>query len=210
MALGVVTGDVGRDVLQHDRFTRFRRGDDQATLAFADRGAQVDDATGQVFGGAVTGLHLQALVREQRRQVFEQDLVLRVFRAVEVDGVDLQQGEVTLPFLRRADLADDGVAGTQVETADLAGRDVDIVRAGQVGRISRTQETETILENLQHAVTRDLFAAFRVLLQQGENHVLFARTGHVFDAHLFGHFQQIGNRLLLEFSQVHKGSDVIM
>ncbi len=210
MALGIVTRDVGCDVLQHDGLARLGRGDDQATLALADRSAQVDDPAGQVFGGTVAGFHLQALVGEQRRQVLEQDLVLGVFRPVEVDGIDLQQGEVTLPFLRRADLANDGIAGTQVEAADLARRNVDIVRAGQVGRISRTQETETILENLQHAVTRDLFAAFRMLFQQGENHVLLARTGHVLDAHLFGHFQKIGNRLLLEFSQVHKGNDVIM
>ncbi|MNE24822.1 hypothetical protein D3C80_1181250 [compost metagenome] len=210
MALGVVTGDVGRDVLQHDGLARFWRSNDQTTLAFTDRGAEVDHPAGEVFGGTVTGFHLQALVREQRRQVFEQNLVLRVFRPVEVDGVDFQQGEVTLAFFWRADLTNDGVAGTQVEATDLAWRDIDVVRAGQVRGISRAQEAEAVLENLQHAVTGDFLAAFRMLFQQGENHILLARTGHIFYAHLFGHFEQIGNRLLLEFSQVHKGSDVIM
>jgi len=134
----------------------------------------------------------------------EENLVLRVFRPIVVDRVDLEQGEVALAFLRRADLADDGVAGTQVEATDLAGRHIDVVRAGQIGRIRGAQEAETVLENLQHAVTGDFLAAFRVLFQQGENHVLLARTGHVVDAHLFGHFQQFGDGLLLEFSQIHR------
>src|SRR5690606_27885133 len=104
----------------------------------------------------------------------------------------------------RADLADDGVAGTQVEAADLAGRDVDVVRAGQVGGVRGAQEAEAVLENLQHAVAGDLFAAFRVLLEQGEDDVLLARTGHVFQTSLVGHVQQFGNRLLLEFGQIHR------
>src|SRR5690606_29001581 len=107
----VVTCDVRGDVLQHDRFTGFRRCNDQTTLAFTDRGAQVDDTTGQVFGGTVTGFHLHAHGREQRSQVLEENLVFRVFRTIEVDRVDLEQREITLAFLRRADLANDGVTG---------------------------------------------------------------------------------------------------
>ncbi len=204
VALGVVAGDGAGDVLQHDRLARLRRRDDQAALTLADRCAEVDHATGEVFGGAVAGLHLQALVGEQRGQVLEENLVLRVFRLLEVDRVDLEQGEVALAFLRRADLAGDGVAGTQVEATDLAGRHIDVVRAGQIGSIGGAQEAETVLENLQHAVAVDVLAAFRVLFQQGENHVLLARTGHVVDAHLVGHFQQFGDGLLLEFSQIHR------
>jgi hypothetical protein len=47
---------------------------------------QIHDAAGDVFGGAVAALQLQALVREQRREVLEQHLVLG-FRAVTVDVV---------------------------------------------------------------------------------------------------------------------------
>ncbi|MDT4783921.1 hypothetical protein FQZ97_162150 [compost metagenome] len=205
VALGVVAGDVGRDVLQHDGLARFRRCDDQAALALADRRAEVDHAAGEVFRGAVAGFHGQALGREQRGQVLEENLVLGVLRTIEVDRVDLQQREVTLALFRWPNLADDGVTGTQVEPADLAGRDVDVVRAGQVGRVGGAQEAEAVLENLQHAITGDFLTAFRVLLEQGENHVLLARTGHIFYAHLFGQFEQFGNRLLLEFSQIHIG-----
>ncbi|MNM74426.1 hypothetical protein D3C81_861870 [compost metagenome] len=208
VALGVVAGDVGRDVLQHDGLAGLRRRHDQAALALADRRAEVDDAAGEILGGTVAGFHLHALVGEQRSEVLEQDLVLRVFRAIEVDRVDLQQREVALALFRRSNLADDGVAGAQVEAADLAGRDVDVVRAGQIGRVGGTQEAEAILKNLQHAIARDFLAAFRVLLQQREDDVLFARTSHVFQAHGIGHFQQFGNRLLLEFGQIHMKGDV--
>ncbi|MNF86063.1 hypothetical protein D3C84_684860 [compost metagenome] len=210
MAFRVIARDVGGDVLQHDGLAGFRRRHDQATLALADRCAEIDHPAGDVFGGAVAGLHDQTLGGEQRRQVLEQNLVLGVLRTVEVDRVDLEQREVTLAFFRRADLANDGVTGAQVEATDLARRDVDIVRAGEIGGVCRAEEAEAVLENLQHAITGDFLTAFCMLLQQGENHILLARTGHIFYAHLFGHFEQIGNRLLLEFSQVHKGSDVIM
>ena len=205
MNFRVVTCNVRGDVLQHDGLAGFRRCDDQATLAFADRSAEIDHTTGQVFGGAVTGFHLHAHGREQRGQVLEENLVFRVLWAVEVDRVDLEQGEVTLAFLRRTDLANDGVTSAQVEATDLARRDVDIVWAGEIGRVCRAEEAEAVLEDLQHAITGDFLAAFRVLLEQGENHVLLARTGHIFYAHFFGQLEQVGNRLLLEFSQIHIG-----
>ncbi len=201
----VVTCDVRCNVLQHDGLTGFRRCDDQAALAFADRGAQVDNTTGQVFGGTVTGFHLHAHGREQRGQVLEENLVFRVLGTIEVDRVDLEQGKITLAFLRRADLANDGVTGTQVEATDLARRDIDVIGAGEIGSVCRAEEAEAVLENLQHAITGDFLAAFRVLFEQGENHVLLARTGHIFYAHFFGQLEQVGNRLLLEFSQIHIG-----
>ena len=204
VAFGVVAGDVAGDVLQHDGLARLRRRHDQAALALADRRAEIDDAAGQVFGGAVAGFHLHPLVGEQRRQVLEENLVLRILRTIEVDRVDLEQGEVTLALFRRPDLADDGVARAQVEAPDLARRDIDVVGAGQVGRVGGAQEAEAVLKNLQHAIAGDLFTTFRVLLQQGEDDVLLARTGHVFQAHGIGHFQQFGNRLLLEFGQIHR------
>jgi hypothetical protein len=46
-----------------------------------------------------------ALAREQRRQVLEQHLVLGASGGSKLIVVDLEQGEVALAFLRRADLA---------------------------------------------------------------------------------------------------------
>src|SRR5690606_21484381 len=96
-------------------------------------------------------LEVERLAREQRRQVLEQDLVLRRFRRLAVDVVDLEQREVALAFLRRSDAAGDVVAGAQVETADLARADVDVVGAGEVGSIEATQEAEAVLQDLEHA-----------------------------------------------------------
>jgi hypothetical protein len=50
---------------------------------------QVEDAAGDVLGRAVAALELEALAREQRGEVLEQDLVLRRLRRLAVDGVDL-------------------------------------------------------------------------------------------------------------------------
>ena len=205
VALGVVAGDVRGDVLQHQRLTGLGRRNQQTALAFADRRAQVDDAGHQVFGSAVAGFHHQTLIGEQRRQVLEQDLVLGVFRLVEVDRVNFQQGKVALAVFGRANLAGNGVTGTQVEATNLAGRHIDVIRAGQVGRVGRAQETEPILKDLQYAVTEDVFAAFGMFFQDAKDHILLARSAHVLEAHLVGDFQQFGNRFLFEVSQVHRG-----
>jgi hypothetical protein len=53
-----------------------------------------------ILGAAVADLQSQTLGREQGSQVFEEDLVLGVFRLVEVDLVDLQQGEVAFALFR--------------------------------------------------------------------------------------------------------------
>ena len=100
------------------------------------------------------------LLAKQRREVLEQDLVLGVFRPVEVDLRDLEQREVTLAVLGRADLAGDGVARAQAEAPDLARGDVDVVRAGQVGGIGGAQETETVLQDLEHPVAVDVLPFF--------------------------------------------------
>ena len=66
---------------------------------------EVDGARRQVLGRAVAALELQTLGRMERRQVLEQHLVARAVRGVEVDLADLQQREVALAILRRADEA---------------------------------------------------------------------------------------------------------
>ena len=72
------------------------------------------------------------------------------------------------------------------------------------------KEAEAILEDFQHTITGDFFATFGVLFQQRKDHVLLARTGHVFQAHLLSHFQQFDNRFLLEFGQIHRLTFVLI
>jgi hypothetical protein len=71
--------------------------------------------------------------------------VPKLFRVVEIDRVDLQQREIALTVLWRADLPLDGVAGAQAEAAHLAGTDINVVGAGQVIGLRRAQEAETVL-----------------------------------------------------------------
>ncbi len=156
--LRMVRRDRVGDALQQHRLAGARRSDDQTALALADRRQQVHDAAGEVVLG---GLQLEALVRVQRRQVVEEDLVARLLRRLEVDRVDLDQREVALAFLRRADLAGDGVAGAQVEAADLRRRDVDVVRARQVVVLGRAQEAEAVRQAFEDAFARRSARSFR-------------------------------------------------
>ena len=114
--LGMVGGDAVGDVLQQHRLAGARRRDDQAALPLADRDHQVHDARRQVVG---RGFELDPLLRVERRQVLEEDLLADAIGRLEVDRFDLDQREVALALFRLADLAADGVAGLQVELADL-------------------------------------------------------------------------------------------
>src|SRR5207248_3558251 len=68
---------------------------------------------------------------------------------------------LTLAFLWRADMPINGIAGAQAEPADLRGRDIDVVRAGQIIRFRRAQETEAIGEHFDHAFADDVGLAHR-------------------------------------------------
>ena len=170
---GMIGGDGVRQVLQQHRLAGTRRSDDQAALAFAHRRQQVHDAGADVFAHR---LQLDPLLRIQRRQVVEEDLVARFFGRLEVDGFDLDQREVFFAFMRRTDLAADGVAGLQVELADLRGRDVNVIRAGQVVVVGRAQETVAIRQDFQHAFGEDVSFFFALGLQDLEDQVLLAQA----------------------------------
>src|SRR5262249_39642734 len=103
------------DALQQHGLAGARRRDDQAALAFADRRPQIHDPRRD----AVRRLERDPLLRIERREVLEEQLVARLLRRLEVDRLDLDQREVALAFLRRPDLTRYRVAGLQIELADL-------------------------------------------------------------------------------------------
>ena len=135
----------------------------------------------------------------QRRQVFEQDLVLRRFRRLAIDPVNLDQRKVAFTVLRCADLALDGVAGVQVEAANLARAYVNVIGAGQIRGVRRAQEAEAVRQGLQRAVTEDCFAFFGLVLQQGEDQFVFAQPVGAFDVVCDGHVQQLADMKGFEF-----------
>ena len=136
----MIGGDRVRDVLHQHGLAGARRRHDQGALALADRSDDVDHPCRKIFARRILELDAEALVGIERRQVVEIDLVPRLFRVLEIEGVDLEQREVALAFFRAADVAFDGVAGAQAEAADLRGRDVDVVRAGQVVGLGRAKK----------------------------------------------------------------------
>ena len=126
--------------------------------------------------GLAGGLHLDALFRIKRRQVIEKDLVAGLFRRLEVDRLDLDQREVFFAFMRRADVAADGVAGLEVELADLRGRNINIVWAGQIVIIRRAKKAVAVGQNFQHALGEDVALFFALRLENLEDQVLLAEA----------------------------------
>ena len=129
----------------------------------------------------------------QRGQVLEEDLALGSLGGLAVDLVDLDQGEIAFAILRGADLAVDGVAGMQVEAADLRGRDVDVVRAGEVRGVGGAEEPESVREHFQRAVAEDRLPLFRAVLEHREDQVLLAQPVCPLDFVGDGHVDELGD-----------------
>ena len=193
--VGIVRGDRVRHVLQHHRLARLRRRHQEPALALADRRDDVDDPAGDVLLGLDVALEDQGLVREERRQVLEQDLVLGVLGGLAVDLVDLDQREVALAVLGRADLALDRVAGVQVEAADLRRRDVDVVGPGEVARVGRAQEAEAVGQDFEHALAEDRLALLRLRLEHREDEVVLAHAVRALDLHRVGDVEKLADVL---------------
>ena len=199
----MVGGDGVGDVLQDHRLAGARLRHDQAALALADRRHDVDHPAGIVLAGGILGFHLQPLVGIERRQIVEMDLVALLLRVLEIDGVDLEQGEIALAVFRAPDLAFDRVAGPETEAPDLRGRDVDVVGAGEIVGIGRAQEAEAVLQHLDDAGAGDLDIARRQLFQNREHELLLAHGARVLDSDLLGEAQQLRRRFGLQILQLH-------
>src|SRR5690606_4504177 len=107
-------------------------------------GKDIQNTSCDVFFALDVAFEHHRLVRVQWRQVFEHDAMLDRFRLHTVDFVDLYQGEIALAIFWNADFAFDRVACMQIETTNLRGRYIDIVRAGKIRRIGRAQKAETV------------------------------------------------------------------
>ena len=131
--LGVVQFNGLGHLLDDHGLTGLGRGDDEATLALADGGDQVDDARCVGLG---RGLHAQLLGGVDRGQLAEFAAGLGLLDRHAVDGVDANEGVVllalALALAGQAHGTGDGVTGTQAPAAHVTERHVDVVRAGQV------------------------------------------------------------------------------
>src|SRR5207237_2036786 len=84
--------------------------------------------------------------------------------------------KIFFTFMRRTHLAADSVAGFQVEFADLRRRNVNVVGAGKVVVVRRTQEAVTVRQDFQHSFSKDVSFFFALGLQDFEDEVLLAQA----------------------------------
>ena len=202
--LGVVGDQRVGDVLHHHRLAGLGLCHQQRTLALADGRDEVDDAAGDVLFSLDVALEFEGRCRKQRRQVLEHDLVFALLGREAVDTVDLHEREVALAVLGHAHFALDHVAGVKVEATDLAGRQVNVVRAGHVARLDAAQEAEAVGQHLEHAVAEHLLAGLGALLHDREHQLLLAQALHVLDLQRLAHLDELGDVHELEFGQMHE------
>ena len=205
--LRMVLGDRVRDVLQDHRLARLGRRRDQGALSLPDRCDQVDDARRDAAG---LRFEVELLLGIERRQVVEEDLVARLLGRLEVDRLDLQQREVALAFLGRADLAFDAVTRPQVETPDLRRGHVDVVGPGEVVLVRRAEESEAVLQDLEHALGEDLAVLGGLGLEDCEHQVLLAHARRILDLHLLGDLRELLHRVRLEVADVDALAVVVL
>ena len=157
----------------------------------ADWCHQINGAAGDVFVFFVFAIAFQfELARwEQWGQVFKQNFVFAFFWIVTVDDVQFHQSEIALTVFGCAHAAFDGVAGVQIEAANLAGADVNVVRAGQIRSVWAAQEAKAIRQDFQSTFASEAFPFFHQGAHDGKNQILFAQAVSVLYAVLFGQSQ---------------------
>ena len=193
--------------LQDHRLARAGGGHDEGALALAERAEEVHDAGGELVRGR---LEPDPPLRVERGQVVEEDLLLRAVGRLEVDRVHLDEGEVALVLLGRADLAADRVPGAQVELADLRGRDVDVVRPRQVAVLGGAQEAEAVGQDLEDALGEDEPFLLRLRAQDLEHQLLLLHRGGAGDLQRLGHLDELLDAHLLEHGEVEAAAAVVL
>src|SRR5258705_6926 len=180
-------------------WARASRGDDQPALPFPDRRQEIHDPGGHVLGAR---LQPELLLRIERRQVVEEDLVLRGLGRLEVHRLHPQEREVPLAVLGRADLAGDRVAGAEVEPLDLRRRDVDVVRTREIVVVRGTEESVSLGEDLQDPFREDQAVLLGLSLENLEDQLLLSETAGSLHVEGVRKLHQLGNRLALELDDV--------
>ena len=144
---------------------------------------------------------MQPLFRVERRQVVEQDLGLDRLRVFEIDRIDLEQGEIPFALARAADGTVNGVARAQAEAANLGRGDIYIIRTRKIIHVRAAQETESVRQDLEHAVGDDLDFLISQGLEDGKQQILFAQIAGVLDLEALGEGDQVFRCFLVELLQ---------
>jgi len=94
----------------------------------------------------------------------------------EVDGFDLDQGEVFLAFMGGRTLPLMESPGLQIELANLRGRDINVVGAGQVVVVGGAKEAVAVGEDFKNTLGEDVAFFFALRLENLEDQILFAKA----------------------------------
>src|SRR5580765_370551 len=78
--------------------------------------------------------------------------------------------------MRRTNLAAYRVTGFEVEFANLRGRNVDVIRTGQVVVVGRAKESVAVGQDFKDAFSEDVSFFFALCLQDFEDKVLLAEA----------------------------------
>ncbi len=108
-----------------------------------------------------------------------------------VDRLDTQQREVPLALLGRPDRAADRHPATKPEPADLAWRNINIIRPGQVALLGRAQEPEPVGHRLERALAVHDALTRRPRLEHLEDQVLLGDVLEILEALLLGDPEQL-------------------
>ena len=129
----------------------------------------------------------------KRSEVVEQDLVARFLGRLKVDGLDLDQREILFAFVRGPHLAADGVAGFQIELADLRGRNINVIRTGQVVVIGGAEKAIAIRQDFQNTFGKNMAFFFALSLEDLEDEVLLAQAAGAGQLEGPSNFCQLGD-----------------
>ena len=169
----MVGGNRMRDILHHHRFAGTRRGNDQRALAFTLRRDQVDHAAGHViFLIQIHELHFQAFFGVQRGEIIKIHAVAQVGDIFKIHQFYFHHREIALVVFRGADDTLHRIASAKAQALHNRRSHINIIRASEVIRFRRAQESEPILQHFDHARAGDFFARFSAALQNGKHHFL--------------------------------------
>src|SRR5574344_177088 len=138
---------------------------------------------------------MEFFVRIQGRKIFKRNACLCDARFVEVHGLDPEKRKEALAFFRRTCLSVNGIACFKIEEPDLTGRNVDVVRSGEIAVLRRAEESVAVRKDFKSAGSENDSAVFRVRLQYDEyEFLLFHRSKIVIVESVFqGKFAELGH-----------------
>ncbi len=119
-----------------------------------------------------------------------------------VNGLNFQQGEISLALFWRPYLSRYQVTRSKVEPPDLRGRYIYVVWSRQVAVIRRAEKPEPVGQRLKHSLSKNQAGFFCLSLQNGEYEILLPETARAIDIQVLGHLRQFVNSLFLEHRDV--------